>query len=150
MTHIEVFAVPPGEDDDFLLAWREEPRPATLYRALRDDVDFRFAELGEGGSYEVVREDGAPDAASGCVLVNPYEVAAGDDARFLAAWDAARETLARQRGAIGARLHRSAEAEFRFVDVARWSSPLMFFRARGVAAAIPFSSHPALYQPSGG
>ena len=49
MSHVELFAVPPGEDDAFLAAWREEARPAVLYRALRDDVDFRFVEIGEAG-----------------------------------------------------------------------------------------------------
>ena len=52
------------------------------------------------------------------------------------------------------RLHRaSGAAEFRFVNVARWSSPLMFARAldrpafRESARRIPFRSHPGLYLP---
>ena len=77
---------------------------------------------------------------------------AGDEERFLAGWDAARELLASQRGYLGTRLHRSlAAASFRFVNVARWSSPLMFSRAvqrpefQQAAAALTFASHPALY-----
>ena len=153
MTNIEVFAVPVGEDEGFLAAWRERPRDAVLYRALRDDVDFRFAAIGEGGSYEVVREDGVPDTEGGCVLINPFEVPAGEDERFLAGWERAREALAGRRGYLGTRLLRSDEDDFRFVDVARWSSPLMLFRAtrqpelHAAAEAIPFPSHPALYQP---
>ena len=153
MSHIELFAVPPGEDDAFLTAWRDATRPADLYRALRDDVDFRFAEIGDGGSYEIVREDGAPDTEGGCVLIEPFEVPASEDERFLAGWEGALAALAGRRGYLGTRLHRSAEAEFRFIDVARWSSPLMRFRAtqepgfQAAAAAIPFPSHPALYQP---
>ena len=146
MTHIEVFAVPPGEDGDFLAAWSEEPRPATLYRALRDDVDFRFAALGAAGPYAVVREEGAPDTEGGCLLIDPFEVPAGEDERFLADWDASRAALDGRRGYLGARLLHSDEDDFRFVGITRWSSPLMFFRARE-AAAISFASHPALYQP---
>ena len=152
MTQIDLFAVGPAEDEAFLADWRASGGDAVLYRALRDDADFRFAALGDGGSYETVREDGAPDAQAGCVLINPFEVPAGDDERFLAGWDRARGTLAGQRGYIGTRLHHSAEAEFRYVNVARWSSPLMFFRAlqqpdfRAAAEAMPYASHPALYQ----
>jgi hypothetical protein len=40
---IERFDVPPGEDAAFLAAWDAEPRAATLYRALRDDVRPRYA-----------------------------------------------------------------------------------------------------------
>jgi heme-degrading monooxygenase HmoA len=151
--HIDLFAVPPGEDDAFLAAWREEDRPAVLYRALRDDVDFRFAEIGDGGGYEIVREDGTPDTEGGCLLINPFAVPEGDEEPFLAAWERAREALAGQRGYLGTRLYRSAGADFRFVNLARWSSPLMFFRAsrrpefQAAAKAVPYRSHPALYQP---
>jgi len=87
------------------------------------------------------------------VLVNPFEVPDGEDDRFLAGWDRARETLARPQGYLGTRLHRSlGPADFRFVDITRWSSPLMYARAlqraefREAARALPFASHPALYQ----
>jgi hypothetical protein len=126
------------------------PGDGILYRALRDDVDFPFVTIGAGGAYEVVREDGAPDTPGGVVRIDPFEVPDDQDERFLAGWDAARETLAQQRGYLGARLHRSTEpAEFRFVDVARWSSPLMVFRARQLPS-LPFPSHPAIYQPFAG
>jgi heme-degrading monooxygenase HmoA len=150
-----------------------------LHRALRADADFRFvsvvrvaspkawrqaigdAELPGGampfkahsGLYEVVHEDGVLEAPGGVILINPFEVPVGDDERFLAGWNRARELLATQRGYLGTRLHRSlAAASFRFVNVARWSSPLMFSRAaqrpefRDAAAALMFASHPALYQ----
>jgi heme-degrading monooxygenase HmoA len=104
----------------------------------------------------VVHEDGTPDDPGGVILINPFEVPAGDEERFLAGWDAARELLASQRGYLGTRLHRSlAAASFRFVNVARWSSPLMFSRAvqrpefQRAAAALTFASHPALYQVVG-
>jgi heme-degrading monooxygenase HmoA len=163
---------------DFL-AGREGFAATALHRALRPDVDFRFVNVAQvdspdawreavsdpafpGGEmpfsahlglYEVVRHDGEPDIAGGVVLINAFEVTAGDDDRFLAGWDGARDVLAGQQGYLGTRLHRSlGPADFRFVNIARWSSPLMFARAlerpefRHASGALPFPSHPALYQ----
>jgi len=162
-----------------LLGQREGATLPVLHRALRPDVALRFvsvarvespkawrqaigdAELPGGtmpfkahsGLYEVVHEDGMLEDPGGVILINPFEVPAGDEQRFLAGWDAARELLASQRGYLGTRLHRSlAAASFRFVNIARWSSPLMFSRAvqrpefQDAAAALSFASHPALYQ----
>jgi hypothetical protein len=127
----------------------EADAPGTLYRALRPDVDFRFVSVAEGDGYEVVREEGAGGwdrIPGGVVLIDPFEVPDGEDDAFLAGWDAARATLAQQRGYLGARLHRATgPADHRFIDVARWSSPLMVARA---GQASPFPSHPALYQPA--
>jgi heme-degrading monooxygenase HmoA len=99
-----------------------------------------------------VREHGRPDTSGGVVLINPFEVPEGEDERFLAGWDAARAALSRRRGYLGTRLHRSlGPADFRFVNVARWSSPLMFARAlsepdfQAAAQGMAFPSHPALY-----
>jgi hypothetical protein len=112
-------------------ATEPEGEPAgVLYRSLRPDVAFRFVSVGEGDGYEVVREEGDPDDAGGVVLIDPFEVPEGEDSAFLDAWDAARATLAQQRGYLGARLHRAAApTRFRFVELARWSSPLMVARA---------------------
>jgi heme oxygenase (mycobilin-producing) len=165
-----------------LLSQREGAALPALHRALRPDAEFRFvnvarvespkawrqaigdAELPGGtirfkahsGLYEVVHEDGAPEGAGGVILINPFEVTAGDEDRFVADWDRARELLARQRGYLGTRLHRSlAAASFRFVNIARWSSPLAFSKAvqqpefQHAAAAMTFPSHPALYQVIG-
>jgi Antibiotic biosynthesis monooxygenase len=113
----------------------EDDAAGVLYRALRPDVDFRFVSVAEGDGYEVVREDGAPDTPGGVVLIDPFEVPAGEDDAFLAGWDAARAALARQQGYLGARLHRATgPAEFRFIDLARWSSPLMVQRAAAKGA----------------
>jgi heme-degrading monooxygenase HmoA len=150
-----------------------------LHRALRPDAAFRFVNLARvespdawreaiadpefpgarmpfaahPGLYEVVHEDGVPDGTDGVTLINPFEVPAGADEPFLAGWHRARDLLAEQHGYLGTRLHRSlGPADFRFVTVARWSSPLMFSRAVGrpefaqAAGARPFASHPALYQ----
>ena len=116
-----------------------------LYRALRDDVRFRFAAV---GAAEVVREVGTPDVAGGVVLIEPFEVHQ-DEERFLAAWERLRAARAQQRGYLGSRLYR---AEPGFVDFTRWSSPLMYARALALPdvqeAATPFASHPALYLPA--
>jgi heme-degrading monooxygenase HmoA len=73
-------------------------------------------------------------------------VPAGEDDAFLAGWDDARAVLAAQQGYLGARLYRATgPADFRFVDLTRWSSPLMVQRAG--AQGVPVPSRPALYQP---
>jgi len=154
---IEAFEVPVDADERFLAAWAGAAE-ATLYRALRGDVDFRFVAVGGGefasraALYEVVHQDGTPEGAGGVVHIDPFAVPDGGDPEFLAAWEGVREVLAGQRGYLGTRLHRSlGPADFRFVNVARWSSPLMFARAtalpefRAAAAGMPFASHPALY-----
>jgi len=128
VTRITLFATEP-----------EDGAAGVLYRALRSDVDFRFVSVGEGDGYEVVREHGAPDTPGGVVLIDPFHVPAGEDDAFLAGWDADRPVLAQQQGYLGARLHRATgPAEFRFVELARWSSPLMVQRA---------AAKGALYQP---
>jgi heme oxygenase (mycobilin-producing) len=162
MRLINLFEVAPEDDDAFLAAWeRERVAGGVLHRALRADADFRFVEIAAVGGgaaaadaslYEVVREEGAPEGVEGVTLINPFEVPADEDERFVAGWERARAALADQRGYLGTRLHRAAgAADFRFVNVARWSSPLMFARAtqrpefREAGAGIPYPAHPALY-----
>jgi heme oxygenase (mycobilin-producing) len=163
---------------DFL-AGRHGFAATALHRALRPDADFRFVNVARvdspdawreavtdpdfpGGAmpftahpalYEVAHEDGEPDGAGGVILINPFEVPSGEDDAFLAGWNRARELLSGQPGYMGTRLHRSLapDADFRFVNLARWSSPLAFSKAIGQpefsqAAAMPYHSHPALYQ----
>ena len=155
MVAISLFEVPVAAQERFVAEWKPAGA-ATLYRALRDDVDFRFVAVGRADSassgFEVVHEDGTPEGAGGVVLINPFAVPDGDDDEFLAGWEGTRQRLVRQRGYLGTRLHRAVgPAQFRFVDVARWSSPLMFARAtqraefRDAAGALRFASHPALY-----
>jgi heme-degrading monooxygenase HmoA len=163
MAVISLFEVPVEADERFVAAWAGGAG-AMLFRALRGDVDFRFVAVGRlepagGGEfavhaalYEVVHEEGAPAGAGGVVLIDPFAVPDGADEAFLAAWEVARQDLAGRQGYLGTRLHRSiGGADFRFVTLARWSSPLMFARAsarpefRAAAAEMPFASHPALY-----
>jgi heme-degrading monooxygenase HmoA len=166
MRLINLFAVAPEADEAFLADWEgERVEGGVLHRALRADVDFRFVELADvdaatyashPGLYEVVHEDGAPDGSEGVVLVNPFEVPAGEGEPFVAAWQRVREVFAAQRGYLGTRLHRSVGgADFRYVNVARWSSPLMFARAlkrpdfQRVDAGMRWPCHPALYSVIG-
>jgi heme-degrading monooxygenase HmoA len=153
---------------------RAAPGPAVLHRALRADVTFRFVEIARIGDadaeppapadplatpahlgrYRVAHEDGAPDGDEGVVLIDLFEVDRGQDERFLSDWRPVRDALAEQRGYLGSRLHRSTQdtTGFRYVGVTRWSSPLPFFRAtndpgyQAAATAMPFRSHPGIYQ----
>jgi heme oxygenase (mycobilin-producing) len=162
---------------DFL-ATRSGFTETALHRALREDADFRFVNVAgvespevwreaindpafpggkmpfkaHPGLYDVVYEDGQSDGTDGVVLINPFEVPPAADERFVAGWQETRAILAGRPGYLGTRLHRSlGPADFRFVNIARWSSPLAFARAVGQpefhqsAAALPFPSHPALY-----
>jgi heme oxygenase (mycobilin-producing) len=157
---IDLFEVAPESDHAFLSDWASERgASAVLYRALRADADFRFAAVTPvdhgspaNGLYEVVHEEGTPDGSEGVTLINPFEVPEGEDERFVAGWERARAALAAQRGYLGTRLHRSVgESDFRFVNLARWSSPLMFARAtqrpelRAAGADLSYAAHPALY-----
>ena len=114
------------------------------YRALRADAAFPLVEI--NGSYETIYEDGDPHGHGGVLLIEPFEVPVDGDEEFVAAWHAARDILARAQGYLGARLLRGTDTDFSFVGVVRWSSPLMYARAH--KPAMPFASHPALYQPA--
>jgi heme oxygenase (mycobilin-producing) len=86
------------------------------------------------------------------VLINAFEVPEGDDEAFLAGWERQREFLGAQDGYLSTRLHRSLspDADFRFVNVARWESQQAFrdatsqpeFRTTPVA----FRFHASLYE----
>ena len=56
------------------------------------------------------------------VLINAFEVPAGDAENFIAAWEKTRDYLRTQPGYVDTALHRAVtpEAEFAFVNVARW------------------------------
>jgi hypothetical protein len=116
----------------------------TLYRALGEDAEFPYVAVGgaEGALYEVVHEDGVPEAEGGVVLIDPFDVPSEADGAFLADWHAERTALAAHHGYQGSRLYRAVgPADLRFVAFSRWSSPLMFARAAGG----PSVAHPAMY-----
>jgi heme oxygenase (mycobilin-producing) len=86
------------------------------------------------------------------VLINAFEVPEGADDAFLHGWERSREFLSTQEGYLSTRLHRSLapEAEFRFVNVARWRSEQAFRAATARPwfknARVPFAFHAALYE----
>src|SRR6266700_1804546 len=86
------------------------------------------------------------------VLVNAFEVPSDRDRDFVSRWERARDFLERRDGYVDTALHRSTapDAEFRFVNVARWRSPVDFQAAiaapRFPCRQIPYASHPSLYQ----
>jgi heme-degrading monooxygenase HmoA len=155
-----------------------------LHRSLGPDADFRFVNVAHWqspaafqaavsqpgfpgrelpfpshpGLYQVVREDPLPeDDPGGVVLINAFEVPADGDETFLPSWERTRDFQRQQPGYLATRLHRSLspEADFRFVNVARWRSAADFQTAvaqpgfRQLAAAFPYGTHPALYQVIG-
>jgi heme-degrading monooxygenase HmoA len=136
-TRIEVFDVPPDEDEAFLAAWDDEARDARLHRALRRDVAARFVAVGPAqlGGYTVVEETGDVDGAGGVIAIDLFAEPQGGEERFLAAWRSRHDDLAARRGYLGTRLYRGGrDDELAFVCLTRWSSPLMVARAGGEAA----------------
>ena len=89
------------------------------------------------------------------ILINAFEVPAGDAEKFVAAWEKTRDYLRTQPGYVDTALHQALkpDAEFQFVNVARWrtagdfmtamQSPGFLESAAGLAGYRP---HPALYQ----
>ena len=163
LTFITAFEVPPSEDDAFLTS---HVTSGTMHRALREDADFRFVDVAGAGSpdipngstgfashpgvYEAIRSDASPDVEGGVLRIEVLEVPDAGE-RLIEAWEGARDVLAQQQGWIGRRLYRAvAPAEFAFVAITRWSSPLMVQRAAArpefvEATATPYRSHAALY-----
>jgi heme-degrading monooxygenase HmoA len=86
------------------------------------------------------------------VLINLFEVPAGAEEGFVAAWERARDFLQGQDGYRSTELHQSLgpDAEFRFVNVAEWASPAAFRAATAQpdfpGRDMPFPAHPGLYQ----
>ncbi len=86
------------------------------------------------------------------VLINAFEVPQGEDEAFLAAWERSRDFLRTQPGYLSTRLHRSLapNADFRFVNVARWESAEAFRAATSQPEFrdqdIGYRFHASLYQ----
>jgi heme oxygenase (mycobilin-producing) len=89
------------------------------------------------------------------VLINSFEVPAADAERFIAAWEQTRDYLETQPGYIDTSLHQAlaSDAEFQFVNVARWASAEDFtaaIRSPGMREAsgglAGYRPHPALYR----
>jgi heme oxygenase (mycobilin-producing) len=89
------------------------------------------------------------------VLINSFEVPAADAEKFIVAWEKTRDYLQTQPGYIDTALHQAIapDAEFQFVNVARWRSAEDFTAAirspgmREAAAGLAgYRPHPALYR----
>jgi heme oxygenase (mycobilin-producing) len=85
-------------------------------------------------------------------LINIFEVPAGDEDEFIAAWEKTRDYLMVLPAHIETALHQSVhDTQFRFVNVARWTSEDEFNAAVGsegfrqAAAGLRWPFHPALY-----
>ena len=88
-------------------------------------------------------------------LINAFEVPADEADRFIAAWEKARDYLATQPGYVDTALHQAVgpEAEFQFVNIARWRSAEDFAAAIGstgfresAADLVGYPPHPGLYR----
>ena len=88
-------------------------------------------------------------------LINIFEVPAGDEDEFIAAWEKTRDYLQTQPGYIDTALHQAVvpDAEFQFVNVARWRSAEEFTAAtrspgmrEAAAGLVGYRPHPALYR----
>jgi heme-degrading monooxygenase HmoA len=89
-------------------------------------------------------------------LVNCFEVPAGREHEFFRLWQQVNAYMRQKRGYLEHKLHRSlrADAQFRFINVARWASQADFDAAHddGFRALVtqdawaPFRSRPALYE----
>ena len=88
-------------------------------------------------------------------LINAFEVPAGEADTFIAAWEKARDYLATQPGYVDTALHQAVgpEAEFQFVNIARWRSAEDFTAAIGsggfresAGGLAGYRPHPGLYR----
>jgi heme oxygenase (mycobilin-producing) len=86
------------------------------------------------------------------ILINAFEIPEGHDEAFLEGWERTRAFLSTQPGYLSTRLHRSLvpDAEFRFVNIARWESVDAFRAATSQpefqAGPAPKGAHASLYR----
>ena len=87
------------------------------------------------------------------ILINAFEVRAGQEEQFKTAWHQTAERLRCAPGFRSTLLHESADpqARFRFINVAEWDSSQHFQAAmqevgEQLRTTTPFQSYPALYQ----
>jgi heme-degrading monooxygenase HmoA len=86
-------------------------------------------------------------------LINIFEVPAGDEDAFIAAWEKARDYLVELPAHIETALHQSLhDTRFRFVNVAQWASEEEFTAAisshgfQEASSDLRWPSSPALYR----
>ena len=92
-----------------------------------------------------LKEDNGP-----VVLINQFNVAPEDAARFIEAWADDAAFMKQQPGFISTQLHQGTAGSSTFVNVAVWESPQAFqaaiSRPEFKNAAFPFPSHASLYE----
>jgi heme-degrading monooxygenase HmoA len=89
------------------------------------------------------------------ILINPFEVSAGEEAAALKFWEQATEYMRRQPGFLATRLHKalSPDARFTYVNIAEWESAEHFqaaingeeFKRLTEGSQKRFPHYPALY-----
>jgi heme-degrading monooxygenase HmoA len=89
------------------------------------------------------------------VLINVFEVPAGEAEQFVAAWEKARDYLESQPGYIDTALHQAVapDADFQFVNVAHWRTAEEFLAAtqrpefmQSAIGLAGYPLHPSLYR----
>jgi heme-degrading monooxygenase HmoA len=86
------------------------------------------------------------------VLINAFEVPAGEDEAFLEAWERQRAFLSSHDGFISTKLHRSLtpDTDFRFINMALWESTEAFAKATSQPefkeSRFPYRFHASLYE----
>jgi heme oxygenase (mycobilin-producing) len=164
---------------DFLRS-RQVAGDTALHRSLRPDADFRFVNVARIESvetwraaiqspdfpgrdmpfkahpslYRVVHQEGPDGDERPAVLINPFEVPAGEEDLFFKEWQRAGDFMRTRPGFLGTRLHQSLtpQADFAFVNLALWESPQAFLAAIGdpgfreATGSMPYRAHPALYE----
>jgi heme-degrading monooxygenase HmoA len=89
------------------------------------------------------------------ILINPFEVPAGEEEAALRFWEQVANYMRRQPGFISTRLHKAlfAEARFAYVNIAEWESAEHFqtaisrqeFKKLTEGSQKRFPHYPALY-----
>ena len=89
------------------------------------------------------------------ILINPFEVPAGEEEAALRFWEQAAKYMRRQPGFIATRLHKavSPDAQFTYVNIAEWESAEHFeaaisreeFKKLTEGSQKRFPHYPALY-----
>jgi heme-degrading monooxygenase HmoA len=89
------------------------------------------------------------------VLINAFEVPGDQAEQFIAAWEKTRDYLRSQPGYIDTTLHQALtpEADFQFVNVARWETAQAFLAAtqsqgfgESAIGLLGYRPHPSLYR----
>ena len=89
------------------------------------------------------------------ILINPFEVPAGEEEAALQFWEQAADYMRRQPSFIATRLHKavSPDAQFTYVNIAEWESAEQFqeaingeeFKRLTEGSQERFPHYPALY-----